>query len=59
MVNHMDETQLRKSIIRVIFEELPKKDQLDLFCELNCILQTPDDPLEVKAFKKVFGGLIH
>jgi hypothetical protein len=58
MVNHMDKTQVRKSFIRVLFSELPKLEQLDLFCELNCILNSKQEPLEVKAFRKVFGGLI-
>jgi hypothetical protein len=54
----MDKTQLRKSVVRAIFEELTKADQFDLFCELNVIFQVDPDQTEKTLLKKVFGGLI-
>ena len=54
MVNHMDKIEFRKSIIRVMFEELPKNVQLDLFCELNCIMNAPCDSEEKRLYERIF-----
>jgi hypothetical protein len=51
----MNNINIRKSLIRVLFEEIPKPEQLDLFCELNLILHTT--PTEADLYKKVFRSL--